>query len=246
MTVCECDAREWADGLAAAIHELPPVQLRQRGEALAGGPGKFDIADGGGVHERDGEDLVVLSAPCRKTANGLAGIGAVDMRAEGRGMEADRVAKKELVWNIGCFSRWTWNVGCTGRLTRFGGDSRGVKRGRRPMWRSAGVRGPAAGKVARWRRRGRCTGMGGFATAACRLWSATSGDLWTRSRNGAYAILAISLLRKQPMLNKDRCGLESRKLCGRKSASRPAVSNQGGPTLAFQLWHQRLIVEPEL
>ena len=69
-------------------------------------------------------------------------------------------------------------------------------------------------------------------------------DLWRRSRNGTYAMLAIRLLRddsaprQAPLWNRiqDAVRLET--------GDEPAVSNQGGPTLAFLLWRQGVIVEP--
>ena len=68
------------------------------------------------------------------------------------------------------------------------------------------------------------------------------GDLWDGSRNGTYAMLAIRLLREDPWLDKARLWARVREAVRRETGDEPAVSNQGGTTLAFQLWHLGLIV----
>lgn len=67
--------------------------------------------------------------------------------------------------------------------------------------------------------------------------------LWCRSRNGAYAMLALRLLGTDPALNKTRLWRQIQGIVRCEMGAEPARSNQGGPTLAFQLWHQGLIVE---
>lgn len=69
------------------------------------------------------------------------------------------------------------------------------------------------------------------------------GDLWLRSRNGAYAMLAVRLLQEDPRLDKTRLWARIRDAVRRETGDEPAVSNQGGPTLAYQLWHLGLIVD---
>ena len=68
-------------------------------------------------------------------------------------------------------------------------------------------------------------------------------SLWQQSRNGTYAILAIRLLRSEPALNKTGLWGRIQDIVRREIGAEPARFNQGGPTLAFQLWHQGLIVE---
>ena len=68
-------------------------------------------------------------------------------------------------------------------------------------------------------------------------------ELWNRSRNGTYAILATRLLRASPQLSKASLWTEIRHAVRREIGDEPARSNQGGPTLAYQLWHLGLIVE---
>ena len=68
-------------------------------------------------------------------------------------------------------------------------------------------------------------------------------DLWACSRNGTYAMLAVELLRAEPRLSKTQLWGRIQKAVRDGTHEEPAVSNQGGATLAFQLWHQGLIVE---
>ena len=68
-------------------------------------------------------------------------------------------------------------------------------------------------------------------------------ELWNHSRNGTYAILATRLLRADANLNKTSLWLEIQRALRREVGDEPAGSNQGGPTLAFQLWHLGLIVD---
>ena len=68
-------------------------------------------------------------------------------------------------------------------------------------------------------------------------------EMWERSRNGTYAMLAIRLLGENSELGKAELWARIQTAVRRELDAEPAVSNQGGPTLAFQLWHQGLIVE---
>ena len=68
-------------------------------------------------------------------------------------------------------------------------------------------------------------------------------DLWNRSRNGTYAILATRLLRETPHVSKNLLWKEIRRAVRREIGDEPARTNQGGPTLTYQLWHLGLIVE---
>ena len=67
--------------------------------------------------------------------------------------------------------------------------------------------------------------------------------LWEHGRNGTYAMLAIRLLRERPDLGKAALWQRIRKTVRRELGGEPAASNQGGPTLAFQLFHLGLIVD---
>ena len=66
-------------------------------------------------------------------------------------------------------------------------------------------------------------------------------ELWNHSRNGTYAILATRLLRADSSLNKNTLWREIQRAVRREVGEEPADSNQGGPTLTFQLWHLGLI-----
>ncbi len=68
-------------------------------------------------------------------------------------------------------------------------------------------------------------------------------DLWKHSRNGTYAILAVRLLRESPHVSKSSLWAETQRAVRRETGDEPARTNQGGPTLAYQLWHLGLIVE---
>ena len=68
-------------------------------------------------------------------------------------------------------------------------------------------------------------------------------ELWNHSRNGAYAILATRLLQVSPHLSKTSLWREIQEAVRRDVGDEPARTNQGGPTLAYQLWHLGLIVD---
>ena len=68
-------------------------------------------------------------------------------------------------------------------------------------------------------------------------------ELWNRSKNGTYAILATRLLRASPHMTKASLWSEIQQAVRREVGEEPACSNQGGPTLAYQLWRLGLIVD---
>ena len=68
-------------------------------------------------------------------------------------------------------------------------------------------------------------------------------ELWKQSRNGTYAILATRLLRTNSSMGKNLLWREIQRAVRREVGEEPASSNQGGPTLTFQLWHLGLIKE---
>ena len=67
-------------------------------------------------------------------------------------------------------------------------------------------------------------------------------ELWGRSRNGAYGMLAIRLLSADPTLNMTELWLRIQSAVRRETGEEPAASNQGGATVVFKLWHLGLIV----
>ena len=79
---------------------------------------------------------------------------------------------------------------------------------------------------------------GGLPYKVCEI-----SELWNHSRNGTYAILATRLLWANPHLSKASLWREIQEAVRREAGHEPACSNQGGPTLAYQLWHLGLIVE---
>ena len=68
-------------------------------------------------------------------------------------------------------------------------------------------------------------------------------ELWSQSRNGTYAILATGLLRTSPHLSKASLWREVQRAVRRKVGEEPARTNQGGVSLAYQLWRLGLIVD---
>ena len=67
-------------------------------------------------------------------------------------------------------------------------------------------------------------------------------DLWGHSRNGAYAMLAVDLLNREPELSGAGLWLRIQEAVRRETTDEPAGTNQGGSTVAFKLWHLGLIV----
>ena len=66
-------------------------------------------------------------------------------------------------------------------------------------------------------------------------------ELWNRSTNGTYVILATRLLRANSSLSKNSLWRKIQRAVWREVGEEPAGSNQGGTTLTFQLWHLGLI-----
>ena len=68
-------------------------------------------------------------------------------------------------------------------------------------------------------------------------------ELWNHSKNGTYAILATRLLRANPHLSKASLWREIQQAVRCEVGDEPARTNQGGPRLAYQLWHLGLVVD---
>ena len=70
-------------------------------------------------------------------------------------------------------------------------------------------------------------------------------EIWSSySKNGAYAILSLEILRDKPdILLKDLWN-EVKKRYQKELGEKPAKSNQGGTTIAYNLWDLGLIVNP--
>jgi len=63
----------------------------------------------------------------------------------------------------------------------------------------------------------------------------------TYSKNGAYAILAIELLSLDSMVSLNDLWTKVRTRFLEETGEEAALSNQGGPTIAYKLWHLGLI-----
>lgn len=61
------------------------------------------------------------------------------------------------------------------------------------------------------------------------------------SKNGAYALAALGCLRRNPESTLTELWTCVRQLITAEVGEEPAGSNQGGPTVAFKLWHLGLI-----
>ena len=85
--------------------------------------------------------------------------------------------------------------------------------------------------------------LGRLKNAGLRFTDCEMPELWTQSRNGTYAILATRLLRANPHMSKASLWPEIQRAVRREVGEEPARSNQGGPTLAYQLWRLGLIVD---
>ena len=62
------------------------------------------------------------------------------------------------------------------------------------------------------------------------------------SKNGVYAILAVELLKKNPDLNLHDLWLRIKEKYRTELNDEPAGSNQGGPKVAFKLFHNKKLV----
>jgi len=65
----------------------------------------------------------------------------------------------------------------------------------------------------------------------------------TYSKNGTYAILALECLDREPELSLADLWLTIQNRIRNDLAEVPANSNQGGPTVAYKLWHLGQIVK---
>ena len=68
-------------------------------------------------------------------------------------------------------------------------------------------------------------------------------ELWRSNRNGTYALIATRLLRTNPRLDKTSLWSAIQDAVRRETEDEPARTNQGGSTVAFQLWNLGLIVD---
>ena len=67
-------------------------------------------------------------------------------------------------------------------------------------------------------------------------------DVWDNiSKNGVYSLLTLELLEKNPDWDIDQIWTEVQKQVRKRLGEEPAKSNQGGPTVAYKLWHNGLI-----
>lgn len=62
------------------------------------------------------------------------------------------------------------------------------------------------------------------------------------SKNGAYAILALEYIQQEPDISLPELWSKIQECIRRELNEDPAESNQGGPTVAYKLWHLGLIV----
>ncbi len=70
-------------------------------------------------------------------------------------------------------------------------------------------------------------------------------DVWeSYSRNGVYAILALEILSRNPSISLNDLWSRIQERVREELGEEPALSNQGGPTVAYKLWNLGLIVNP--
>ena len=62
------------------------------------------------------------------------------------------------------------------------------------------------------------------------------------SKNGAYAILALEYIQQDPSISQSELWSKIQEGIRRELNEDPANTNQGGPTVAYKLWHLGLIV----
>lgn len=70
-------------------------------------------------------------------------------------------------------------------------------------------------------------------------------DMWRCSRNGIYSILALEYLEQNPDIGLNELWTKIKRHVRSQLKKEPAETNQGGPTVAFKLWHLDLIVRPQ-
>jgi len=69
-------------------------------------------------------------------------------------------------------------------------------------------------------------------------------EIWDNyTKNGTYSILALELLRENPEINLTDLWILIQSRIRSDLSEEPAGSNQGGPTIAFKLWHLGMIVD---
>ena len=70
-------------------------------------------------------------------------------------------------------------------------------------------------------------------------------EIWEEySKNGAYAILSLEILRESSNISIDELWSKVQERIRKELGEEPAKYNQGGPTIAYKLWHQGLIINP--
>ena len=70
-------------------------------------------------------------------------------------------------------------------------------------------------------------------------------DVWENySKNGVYSVLALECLSRDPNISLSRLWTSIQKRVREDLGEEPAKSNQGGPTVAYKLWHLGLITSP--
>ncbi len=72
--------------------------------------------------------------------------------------------------------------------------------------------------------------------------SPTLQEIWNNySKNGAYAILALDFLSRNPDIELEYMWGQIREKIIADLQEQPAMNNAGGPTVAFKLWHLGMI-----
>jgi hypothetical protein len=70
-------------------------------------------------------------------------------------------------------------------------------------------------------------------------------EVWENySKNGVYTLLALEILSRNPSISLNDLWSEIQERVREELGEEPALSNQGGPTVAYKLWNLGLIVNP--
>lgn len=70
-------------------------------------------------------------------------------------------------------------------------------------------------------------------------------EVWDNySKNGVYAFLSLETISRNPSISLNGLWLIIQKRVREELGEEPAQSNQGGPTVAYKLWHLGLIANP--
>ena len=70
-------------------------------------------------------------------------------------------------------------------------------------------------------------------------------EVWENySKNGVYALLALEILSRNPSISLNDLWSKIQERVRGELGEEPALSNQGGPTVAYKLWNLGLIVNP--